>query len=84
MPANVRAVRQNRYGKACARQQALLLQLNLVLTGTGTVSTDELPGILTSLGYNITEEDVAAQIHQVFTTCRHRKFAPVFCCPFRL
>ena len=37
----------------------------LLLTGAGTVSTDELPSILTSLGYTATEEDVATQMHQV-------------------
>lgn len=37
----------------------------LLLPGAGIVSTDELPSILTSLGYSATEEDVAAQTHQV-------------------
>lgn len=35
-------------------------------TGAGTVSTDEVPSILTCLGYYATEEDVAAHTHQVF------------------
>lgn len=37
----------------------------LLLTGAGTVNTDELPSILTSLGYAATQEDVATQAHQV-------------------
>ncbi|KAL3144444.1 hypothetical protein ABBQ32_004189 [Trebouxia sp. C0010 RCD-2024] len=33
-------------------------------TGAGTVSTHEVPSILTSLGYYTTEEDVVAHTHQ--------------------
>lgn len=43
----------------------------LLLTGAGTVSTDELPSILTSLGYSATEEDLAAQTHQVQSAYLH-------------
>ena len=45
--------------------QSFIKQCSLLLTGAGTVSTDELPSMLTSLGYAATEDDVAAQTHQV-------------------
>ncbi|DBA72391.1 hypothetical protein WJX79_001618 [Trebouxia sp. C0005] len=34
-------------------------------TGAGMVSTDELTSIMSSLGYNASDEDIAAQLHQV-------------------
>lgn len=45
-----------------------------VHTGAGTVSTHEVPSILTSLGYYTTEEDVVAHTHQVvqIATDTHR------------
>lgn len=49
----------------------------LLLTGAGIVSTDELPSILTSLGYSATEEDVAAQTHQVACLLARRLSLPL-------
>ncbi len=34
--------------------------------GAGMVSTDELTSIMSSLGYNASDEDIAAQLHQVW------------------
>jgi hypothetical protein len=33
--------------------------------GAGMVSTDELTSIMSTLGYNASDEDMAAQLHQV-------------------
>ncbi len=71
MQADLCAVRQNRHDFLHRTIQHNLLRwrwIPCMSAGAGMVSTDELTSIMSSLGYNASDEDIAAQLHQVCTT----------------
>lgn len=68
MQTGLCAVRQNRHDLLHRTFQHDLPRwswINCMSAGAGMVSTDDLTSIMSTLGYNASDEDMAAQLHQV-------------------